>query len=311
MLSGKWKSIFKENGLNGFVFVDKPEGISSFLLCAKVRRIFLEKKSGHTGTLDPLATGAMVVALSSATRFIELIPETGKAYKAAFRFGVETDTLDITGKVLSLCDVPVTKERLSLALEKFKGETLQLPPMYSALKKDGVRLYELARKGEQAEREARKINVSELSVLSYDEEKREGELFVACSAGTYVRSLIADIGEALGTKAVMTALRRTKANGASIEQCRTLSELEELSKAGELSKAVSPIEDVLGFERLFVSANQAKRFSNGGELFLERIQKSVSNETLYSIFSPEGEFLGVGVTDFSAGLLRPRKIMSK
>ena len=297
--------------MNGFVFVDKPEGISSFLLCAKVRRIFLEKKSGHTGTLDPLATGAMVVALSAATRFIELIPETGKAYKAAFRFGVETDTLDITGNVISKDDVPVGKERLLLALERFKGETMQLPPMFSALKKDGVRLYELARNGEEIERGKRKINVTELSLLSYDKDKREGELFVACSAGTYVRSLIADIGEALGTKGTMTALRRTKANGACIEQCRTLSELEALRDAGELSKTVVPIPDVLSFERLKVSAKQAKRFSNGGELFLERIQKGLSDETLYSIFSPEGEFLGVGVTDFSAGLLRPRKIMSK
>lgn len=297
--------------MNGFVFVDKPEGISSFSLCSRVRRIFSEKKSGHTGTLDPMATGVMVVALSAATRFIELLPETGKAYKAAFRFGLETDTLDITGNVLSVCDVPTKKEELEAVLGSFRGETMQLPPMYSALKKDGVRLYELARRGEETEREARKINISQLTLLSYDEEKREGELFVACSAGTYVRSLIADIGEALGTKAVMTALRRTSANGVAVEQCRTLSELESLRDGGELSKTVVSISDVLSFEKLTVSANQAKRFSNGGELSLERIAKPVSDETMFSVFSPDNEFLGVGVTDFSNGLLKPRKIMSK
>ena len=297
--------------MNGFVFVDKPKDISSFLLCAKVRRIFGEKKSGHTGTLDPMATGAMVVALSAATRFIELIPETKKAYKASFLLGKETDTLDITGNVLSVCDVSVKKEEIEAALEKFKGETFQLPPMYSALKKDGVRLYELARKGENIEREKRKINISSLRLLSYDEETHEGELYVECSAGTYVRSLIYDIGEALSTKAVMTALRRTKANAASIEQCFTLEELEKLKEEDKLSTAVIPIENVLSFEKINVSENQAKRFSNGGELFLERIAKKTADGAFYSVLSPKNEFLGVAVSDFESGLLKPRKIMSK
>lgn len=297
--------------MNGFVFVDKPKDISSFLLCAKVRRIFGEKKSGHTGTLDPMATGAMVVALSAATRFIELLPETGKAYKASFLFGKETDTLDITGSVISVCDVSVTKKQIEAALEKFKGETFQLPPMYSALKKDGVRLYELARKGESIEREKRKINITELHLLSYDEKRCEGELYVACSAGTYVRSLISDIGEALSTKAVMTSLRRVKAGAASIEQCFTLEELEKLKESDRLSEAVVPIEKVLSFEEITVSENQAKRFSNGGELFLERLQKGTADGELYSVFSPKKEFLGVAVSDYERGLLKPRKIMSK
>lgn len=297
--------------MNGFVFVDKPKDISSFLLCAKVRRIFGEKKSGHTGTLDPMATGAMVVALSAATRFIDLLPETGKAYEASFLFGKETDTLDITGNVLSVYDVSVKKEEVEAALEKFKGETLQLPPMYSALKKDGVRLYELARKGESIEREKRKINITDLRLLSYDEKSHEGKLYVACSAGTYIRSLIADIGEALSTKAVMTSLRRVKANAASIERCFTLEKLEKLKETDRLFEAVVPIEDVLSFERITVTENQAKRFSNGGELFLERLNKKTKDKGLYSVFSPEKDFLGVGISDSKAGLLRPKKIMSK
>lgn len=297
--------------MNGFVFVDKPKDISSFLLCAKVRRIFGEKKSGHTGTLDPMATGAMVVALSAATRFIDLLPETGKAYEASFLFGKETDTLDITGNVLSVCDVSVKKEEVEAALEKFKGETLQLPPMYSALKKDGVRLYELARKGESIEREKRKINITDLRLLSYDEKSHEGKLYVACSAGTYIRSLIADIGEVLSTKAVMTSLRRVKANAASIERCFTLEKLEKLKETDRLFEAVVPIEDVLSFEGITVTENQAKRFSNGGELFLERLNKKTMDKGLYSVFSPENDFLGVGISDSKAGLLLPRKIMSK
>ncbi len=296
--------------MDGFVFVDKPEGLSSFVLSAKVRRIFGEKKSGHTGTLDPAATGVMVVALSGATRFIELIPEGKKAYRAKFRLGETTDTLDSTGKVLSRVPSSVTEEELKAALEPFFGESMQLPPMYSALKKDGVRLYELARRGESIEREKRKIEIFELSLLAFDEESQSGEIFVSCSAGTYIRSLVSDIGEALSCGAVMTELRRTAANSVPIEKCFSLSRLEELREKGELETAIVPIADFLSFPRIFVSENQAKRFSNGGELFLKRLSLPCDGG-LFSIFSPEKEFLGVGLADREDGLLKARKIMSK
>lgn len=296
--------------MDGFVFVDKPQGVSSFLLAAKVRRIFKEKKSGHTGTLDPMATGVMVVALSGATRFIELLADKDKAYKAAFLLGTETDTLDITGSVISKMQVTAKKADVQKTLELFRGETEQLPPMYSALKKDGVRLYELARKGESIEREKRKVTISSLELLSYDEESFCGELYAACSAGTYIRSLISDIGQALSCGAVMTALRRTKANGVPIEKCRTLFELERLREENRLSEALVSIEDFLPFEKLFVSEKQAIRFSNGGGLSLERLRK-LSNGLLYNVMSPKGEFLGVGLADGENKILAPRKIMSK
>ena len=296
--------------MNGFVFVDKPQGVSSFLLAAKVKRIFKEKKSGHTGTLDPMATGVMVVALSGATRFIELLPDKDKAYKADFLLGKETDTLDITGNVLFEHAATSSKDDVEKALPAFRGEIEQLPPMYSALKKDGVRLYELARKGESIEREKRKITVSKLELLSYDEKEHTGELYVDCSAGTYIRSLISDIGQALSCGAVMTALRRTKANGVPIEKCRTLFELERLKEENKLSQALVSIEDFLPFEKLVVSEKQAIRFSNGGELSLERLKKLVSG-SLYNVMSPQGVFLGVGFADEENGVLAPRKIMSK
>ena len=296
--------------MDGFVFVDKPQDVSSFILAAKVKRIFGEKKSGHTGTLDPMATGVMVVALSGATRFIELLPDKDKAYKASFLLGTETDTLDITGSVTSKAEVTAKRADLEAALEAFRGEIFQLPPMYSALKKDGVRLYELARKGENIEREKRKITVFELTLLSYDEKVHTGELYVACSAGTYIRSLISDVGQALSCGAVMTALRRTKANGVPIEKCKTLEELEKMKEEGSLSDAVVPIEAFLPFEKLSVSEKQAVRFSNGGELSLERL-KRLSNGSLYNVMSPKGEFLGVGLADGEKGILAPRKIMSK
>lgn len=304
------KNMSEEKSVDGFVFVDKPEGVSSFLLAAKVKRIFREKKSGHTGTLDPMATGVMVVALSGATRFIELLPDKNKAYKAAFLLGKETDTLDITGSIVSENEVTATKADVEKTLALFRGETEQLPPMYSALKKDGVRLYELARKGESIEREKRKISISELTLLSYDERTGEGELYAACSAGTYIRSLISDIGQALSCGAVMTALRRTKANGVPIEKCRTLEELQILSDENRLFEAIVKIEDFLPFEKLFVTEKQAKRFSNGGELSLERLKKLLPG-AFYSVMAPNGEFLGVGFADDENGILAPRKIMSK
>ena len=304
------KNISEEKSVDGFVFVDKPEGISSFVLAARVRRIFGEKKSGHTGTLDPMATGVMVIALSGATRFIELLPDKDKAYKADFLLGTRTDTLDISGSVLSKSKVNVSKAEVEKVLRGFVGETQQLPPMYSALKKDGVRLYELARRGESVEREKRKITISELTLLSYDESSFSGELCADCSAGTYIRSLISDIGEALSCGAVMTALRRTRANGVPIEKCRTLSQLEKLRESGRLSEAVTPVEDFLPFEHLPVTEKQAKRFSNGGGLSLERLRKLCPGK-LYCVLSPQGEFLGVGLADEEKGILAPRKIMSK
>lgn len=293
--------------MTGFIFLDKEEGITSFIAAAKMRRIFSEKKAGHTGTLDPMATGVLPIALGGATRFIELIPSHDKAYRATFILGKTTDTLDITGTVLSENEVKAKKEDVEKALQKFRGEIMQLPPMYSAIKKNGVRLYELARQGIEIERESRKVTIYSLELVSSDEGKNEYVIDVECSGGTYIRSLISDIGEELLCGAVMTSLRRTKANGVSIEKCHTAEQLQKLKDEGRLSEALTRVDEFLSYPRLKVSAPQAKRFSNGGALDTNRFGGK-KEPGLYLVYSPEDEFLGIGEIDSEITELSPKRV---
>lgn len=293
--------------MTGFVFLDKEEGITSFIGAAKMRRIFSEKKAGHTGTLDPMATGVLPIALGHATRFIELIPSHDKAYRATFLLGKTTDTLDITGAVLTENEVTAKKEDVEKALSKFRGEISQLPPMYSAIKKNGVRLYELARQGIEIERESRRVTIYSLELVSSDEEKNEYVIDVECSSGTYIRSLISDIGEELSCGAVMTSLRRTKANGISIEKCYTAEQLEKLKEEGRLSEALVRVDEFLSYPKLKVSAPQARRFSNGGALNADRFGGK-KEPGLYLVYSPENEFLGVGEIDSEITELSPKRV---
>ncbi|MEE1320296.1 MAG: tRNA pseudouridine(55) synthase TruB [Acutalibacteraceae bacterium] len=279
--------------MTGFVFLDKGEGMTSFFAASRLRKIFGTKKIGHTGTLDPLATGVLPVAIGGATRFIELIPDHDKGYVAVFRLGITTDTLDITGEVLSRNEVSVSRADVENALGNFRGEISQLPPMYSAIKKDGVRLYELARQGIEVEREERKITVYSLELTNADEENNEYEITVMCSKGTYIRSLISDIGEKLGCGAAMTKLRRVKANGVDAELCYTLDELSEMKEKGNLGEALTGVDTFISYDKIRVSEAQAKRFSNGGALDCNRFGGK-KEPGLYNVYSPEGRFLGIG-----------------
>lgn len=293
--------------MDGFVFLDKGEGMTSFVASARVRRILGVKKAGHTGTLDPMATGVLPVAISGATRFIELIKSHDKSYKAKFILGKTTDTLDITGTLTGEYPVKVTKNDVLAALDNFKGEITQLPPMYSAVKKDGVRLYELARQGKEIERESRKVTIYSLSLCSYSEDTAEYEIDVSCSSGTYIRSLIADIGESLGCGAVMTSLRRTMANAITLDMCYSLDELEQLKSQGNLAKAIVSVDKFLDYDKITVSQAQAKRFSNGGELDFLRL-KDKKAPGLYCVYSPENDFLGIGEIDPEQTTLSVKKV---
>ncbi len=279
--------------MTGFVFLDKSEGITSFFAASRLRKIFGTKKIGHTGTLDPMATGVLPIAIGGATRFIELIPDHDKGYVASFRLGITTDTLDITGEVLSRNEVGATKADVENTLQNFRGEISQLPPMYSAIKKDGVRLYELARQGIEVEREERKVTVHSLELTSADEENKEYEITVMCSKGTYIRSLISDIGEALGCGATMTKLRRVKANGVTVDRCYTLDELSEMKEKGNLNEAIIGVDTFISYDKIRVSEAQSKRFSNGGALDCNRFGGK-KEPGLYNVYSPDGRFLGIG-----------------
>ena len=281
------------------IILDKPKDMTSFGAVARVRRMCSEKKCGHTGTLDPMATGVMTVMLGGATRFCELLPSHDKAYVASFRLGVKTDTLDITGTVLETKPVEATAEQVREALKEFEGDISQLPPMYSAVSVNGQRLYDLARKGIEVERKPREVTVFSIELLSAKEEEAEYTISVECSSGTYIRTLIDDLGEKLGCGAVMTELRRTKANGFSLENAITVEELARLAENGELEKALIPVEKALeSYPLIQVTEPQAKRFSNGGELFLQRL-KCPKMLGFYRVCDPDGNFIGLGEIDGS------------
>lgn len=292
--------------MTGVICLNKPENISSFLAVKKASRLLGVKKAGHTGTLDPMATGVLVIMLGSCTRFIDFLPESDKSYTARVLLGTRTDTLDITGNVLEEKSVNVTENEIKKICESFLGETMQIPPMYSALQKDGVRLYDLARKGIEIERTPRKISITELSVYGFD--GKSFSIDVTCSAGTYIRSLASDIGEKLGTGACLTSLCRTKANGFSIDRTLSLEEMEEHIKKGDIESFIIPIEEALSFyEPVTVSSAQSVRFRNGGELSIERIHKNFENK-LYRVLSPENTFLGLGESDTESGILKPKRV---
>ncbi len=273
--------------MTGFVNLNKPEGITSFLCVAKVRRIMGEKKAGHSGTLDPMATGVLPLMLGGATRFLEFLPDSSKAYRATMRLGITTDTLDITGTVLSESDVNVTEEEVKEAAQKYLGDIMQVPPMYSALNKDGVKLYKLARQGIEVEREARPVTIYKLEVNKVGDEY---ELYVECSSGTYIRTLIDDIGRDLGVGATMTSLTRTIAAGFSIENSVTL---EELENAPDPSMYLISVEDALNaYPTLSISDGKAHRFINGGGLTLDKLE-DCKGEGLYRIYNND-KFLGLG-----------------
>ncbi len=280
--------------MTGIILLDKPKDITSFGAVARVRRICGEKKCGHTGTLDPMATGVLTVMLGGATRFIELLPSHNKAYRASFRLGTTTDTLDITGKVLETREVNVTAEEVKEKISDFIGDINQLPPMYSAVSVNGQRLYDLARQGIEVERKARQVTVFSIDVLAENEEAGEYEIYVECSSGTYIRTLISNLGEALGCGAVMTDLRRTKANGFEIRNAVTLEQLEEAVNNGKISDLLIPVDRALEeYPVIKVSEAQAKRFRNGGELSLERLRYP-RMLGFFRVYDPKGNFIGIG-----------------
>ena len=280
--------------MTGIILIDKPKDITSFGAVARVRRICGEKKCGHTGTLDPMATGLLTVMLGGATRFSMLLPSHDKAYRAEFRLGTVTDTLDITGKVLETRPVSANAAQVAAALAEFVGEIEQLPPMYSAVSVNGKRLYDLARQGVVVEREPRRVTVYSAEILEANESAGEYAVSVECSSGTYIRTLISDLGEKLGCGAVLTELRRTAANGFKIDSAVTLEALSQAAESGELDRLIIPVDRALEeYPIITVSAAQARRFGNGGELSLERL-KYPRTLGLFRIYDPAGAFMGLG-----------------
>ena len=299
--------------MNGILCIDKPQDFTSFDVVAVMKRLLCTRKVGHTGTLDPMATGVLSILAGSATRAAELLPSHDKEYEAGFQLGITTDTQDIWGTVVESRPVFSKKDEIQALLPRFTGEILQLPPMYSAVKKDGKRLYELARQGIQVEREARKVTVFTLALTGAREETGEYTLSISCSAGTYVRTLIHDLGQALGCGAGMTSLRRTKACGFSLDDCLTLEEARALSEKGTLGDRLLPVDAGLsGYPAVQVTDAQFTRFRNGGALFLARVNQAPKTHGVFvRVYDSKGKFAGLGMVDENAQELKVKRIFSE
>lgn len=290
--------------MNGIIILDKPSGFTSFDAVAVLRGLSHQKKIGHTGTLDPMATGVLPILLGRAAKALNFLPDTGKEYVASFRLGERRDTGDITGEVVEQSPAPVALEALEAALPRFRGEILQVPPMYSAVSVGGKRLYELARKGLEVDRPARPVTISRLELLSYDPQTKEGSLRVGCSKGTYIRVLIEDLARAAGSCGTMTALRRTSACGFSQKDAHSLETLKALAAEGRLEEALLPVEGLFAlYPAVRVSPAQATRFQNGGGLDLARL-RGVPEGGLCRVKSPQGLFLGLGQVDRARGEMK-------
>lgn len=300
--------------MNGIIVLDKPESFTSFDAVAVVRKLTGERKIGHTGTLDPMATGVLPILLGRAAKALSFLPDTDKCYEAGFKFGVSTDTEDITGKTLKEDEVKlnITEAELNNALENFTGSIMQVPPMYSAVSVNGQRLYDLARKGIEVEREAREIFVSELTLLSFDSEKNEGKLKIACSKGTYVRTLIKDIAVYLGfCGGIMTSLRRTEACSFKESDAVTLDELKKLAAENNIESVLRPTEKLFSeYISVSVSPMQEKRFKNGGELDLSRLRIPrirLMQDMPVNVYGEK--YIGLGKIDLETNSLKILKLL--
>ena len=271
--------------MNGILLVDKPQDWTSHDVVAKLRGVFGERRIGHSGTLDPLATGLLVVFLGKATKAVEFSEAAEKEYLAHLRLGIETDTQDITGTVLHTSAETPDRAALEAVLPQFCGEIQQIPPMYSAIKVNGKKLYDIARRGGEVERQPRSIFIHELSVLG--EENGEFVLRIRCSKGTYIRTLCHDIGKALGCGGVMTALRRTRVGGYDVQDAHTVAALSEMER-DEAESLLLPLDSVFSdLQAVTLSCQNEAHCRNGRPFSLQLSDGS------YRLYGKDGQFLMV------------------
>lgn len=289
--------------INGVINIYKIKGFTSHDVVAKLRGILRQKKIGHTGTLDPDATGVLPVCLGSATKLCDMLTEKEKEYIAKVQLGITTDTQDMTGTVLTRKEVKVTEEEVTLAVQSFVGDYEQIPPMYSALKINGKRLYELAREGKEVERKARMVKIHEIEILEM--QLPMITMRVGCSKGTYIRTLCHDLGEKLGCGAAMADLERTKSGQFTSDTAITLEELEEkLHLAGEqreeaITSLVIPVDRMfMEYSRLMLLQNWEKLVINGNSFEEKNLKKEFQNEnredkSQYRVYIEENKFMGI------------------
>lgn len=308
--------------MDGIINILKPQGMTSFDVVAYMRGLLKTKKIGHTGTLDPDAVGVLPICTGIATKAIEFMMEKDKTYRAEMTLGISTDTLDWSGAILQTLDVSVSKEQIHTAGKGFIGEYNQLPPMYSAIKKDGVKLYELARQGIDIERETRLVNIYSLEVLdvqndlAYINSETDKNvpvricrvlIEVKCSKGTFIRTLCEDIGKVLGVPAHMSFLIRTQAGAYALEQAVTLEKLAQFAAEGRLAEAILNIDTAFEqLEEIHLDTDSYRKYRNGIHL---KLDKTVNSGQLFKIYDENGDFTGIGETfnDKQDKFLKSRK----
>ena len=280
---------------NGIIIIDKPDGWTSMDVCAKLRGMFREKRVGHAGTLDPMATGVLPVFIGRATRAVEFAADGEKEYVAGLKLGIVTNTQDTTGEVVEQRTVNVTRADVEGVLPQFMGEIEQIPPMYSAIKIDGKKLYELARKGKEVERKPRQVTISRLELLDeppfgWEAEENTLWLRVGCSKGTYIRTLCHDIGQRLGCGGAMSALRRTMACGFAAEEAVSLETVQQLANEERAEELLRPVDSLfIHLPSLTVTGKNEGKVRNG-----QTFPLPTAAEGDYRVYGADGAFLMVG-----------------
>ena len=312
MTQPKTKSI-----VSGVLLIDKPQGMTSQQVVSKVKYLLKSdvhdsKKAGHTGTLDPMATGLLPICLGEATKFSHYQLDAVKSYQAIIKLGEQTDTGDAEGEIITTIPVPhVTQAMLQSVTEQFLGEIMQVPPMYSALKKDGKKLYELAREGIEVERAARPLTIYELSLTPLSDQQLQ--LTVTCSKGTYVRVLAEDIAKALGTLGHLTALRRIQTGDFEIANAITLADFAALDVAARFDKLLAVDACVHSLPSLLLDDNQSKRIRQGQRLNVKTTmltqQLNLTFNQTFRLFDDHEQFLGTGLLEPN-GRLQPMKLVN-
>jgi tRNA pseudouridine55 synthase len=290
--------------IDGVLLLDKPLGLSSNDALVRAKRLFNAKKAGHTGTLDPLATGLLPLCFGEATKFSQDLLEADKTYESTLKLGERTATGDAEGEVVASRPVECEERAVADVLARFRGEILQVPPMYSALKRDGKPLYEYARAGETLEREARPVTIHSLEVI--DCALPFVTIRVTCSKGTYVRTLGEDIGEALGCGAHLTMLRRTGVGSLTLEHAVTLEQLDAVEPDAR-ETLLAPVDALLGsFEAITLDEDQARRFLHGQRLRIS--DRGAAEPVRVRIYSPDARLLGTA--QLGDGVLAPERLIA-
>lgn len=304
-----------ESQIDGVLPVWKPAGMTSHDVVARARRLLGIRRIGHTGTLDPAVTGVLPLCVGKATRFVEYLQEMPKVYEAVLRFGLATDTEDLSGAVTEEAEAwHLSKEAIEAAVLSFRGEIEQIPPMVSAVKVGGKRLYELAREGVTVERKPRKAVIHEIRILESvtGVDRPEVRFEVRCSKGTYIRTLCVDIGRKLGVPAVMASLVRTESAGLVRSDCLTLEEIGEMAQGPALADRLVPADRLLKhFPRTAASAPESVHALQGKTIPASRLNPVPERQGLWLLDRDDGRFLGIYELDVQAGDLRPVKVFNQ